>query len=119
MSAGNEMRLISRRKDRGRGPKNKVGAFLGSKLHGGRVTSSSAGNARTATDRQTAALEPGSNGGRSDEVYAVYSYCTRHKRKVARECQFSGKRVWAIAWGYVCAAQLFGGVCRDTWLTAE
>lgn len=53
MSAGNEMRLISRRKDRGRGPKKtKVGAFLGSKLHGGRVTSSSAGNARTATDRQ-------------------------------------------------------------------
>lgn len=32
--------------------KNKVGAFLGSKLHSGRVTSSSAGNGRTATDRQ-------------------------------------------------------------------
>lgn len=60
-------------------------------------------------NRQTA-LEPGSNGGRSDEVYVVYSYCTRHKHKskVARECQFSGKRVWAIPWGYVVAAQLLG-----------
>lgn len=38
----------------------------------------------------------------------MYSYCTRHQRKVARECQFSGKRVWAIGWGYVCAAQLLG-----------
>lgn len=46
-------------------------------------------------NRQTAALKPGSNGGRSDEVDAVYSYCAqhKHKRKVARECQFSGKRV--------------------------
>lgn len=51
---------------------------------------------RTYGDRQTAALELGPNGGRSDEVYAVYSYRTRHKRKVAREHQFSGKRVWAI-----------------------
>lgn len=59
-------------------------------------------------NRQTAALEPGSNGGRSDEVYVVYSYCTRHKPKVARECQFSGKRVWAMPWGYAGAAQLLG-----------
>lgn len=38
----------------------------------------------------------------------MYSYRTRHKRKVARERQFSGKRVWAIPWGYVGAAQLLG-----------
>lgn len=65
---------------------------------------------RTYGNRQTAALEPGSNGGGSDEVDAVYSYCTRHKhkRRVARECQFSGKRVWAIPWGYVGVAQLLG-----------
>lgn len=65
---------------------------------------------RTYGNRQTAALEPGSNGGGSDEVYVVYSYCTRHKhkRRVARECQFSGKRVWAIPWGYVGVAQLLG-----------
>lgn len=38
----------------------------------------------------------------------VYSYCTRHKRNLARECQFSGKRVWAMPWGFVGAAQLLG-----------